>query len=131
MPPSADDQDQATAVAAQALFLLNLLLLPGLGFLLLLGLWLVRRGTAGALAQAHLAQALSGSLWAGLLLVLVNGLILLLGGYQGPQVWVVLILYFTSCHALLVLCGAMGLARALAGQCWRFPLIGRPLPLGC
>lgn len=121
----------ATAVAAESLYLANLLLAPGLAFLLLLWLWWKQRDTASPLARAHLAQTLSGSLWAGLLLLAANGLILLLGGYHGAYVWVVVITYFTVCHSVLVVFGAYGLAKAMAGQCWRFPFAGRPLPAGC
>jgi len=132
MPPSAELTEGAgVAVAAESLYLVNLLLAPGLGFVLLLALWWRARAGAPPLAAAHLAQTLSGSLWAGILLVIANGLILLLGGYQGPNVWVVVITYFTFCHSMLVLLGAYGLSKALAGQCWRFPLVGRPLPAGC
>jgi hypothetical protein len=34
------------------------------------------------------------------------------------------VLYFTTCHATLIFCGAIGLSRALAGKPFRFPLIG-------
>ena len=119
------------AVAAESLYLVNLLLAPGLGFLLLLGLWWRRRGDAPPLAAAHLSQTLAGSLWAGALLVVANGLILLLGGYRGAYTWVIVITYFTICHSALVVFGAYGLAKAMAGQCWRYPLIGSPLPADC
>jgi hypothetical protein len=33
-------------------------------------------------------------------------------------------MYFTCIHSTLVLLGAFGLAKALAGQAWRYPLIG-------
>ena len=80
---------------------------------------------------AHLAQTFFASLWAGGLLVVVNLAIVLLGGYQGVHTWVVLILYFTVCHSTLVLLGVIGLTKAMAAQCWRYPLIGRPLPTDC
>ncbi len=132
MSPSGETPAGVTlAVTAESLYLVNLLLLPGLGFLMLLALWWKRRDEAPAVARAHLDQTLRGSLWAGLLLVVANGLILLFGGYQGPAVWVVVITYFTMCHATLVVYGAYGLAKAMAGQCWRYPLIGSPLPAGC
>jgi len=132
MQASAELIDGAgTAVAAESLYLVNLLLAPGLGFLILLWLWRRERGSAPPLAAAHLAQALSGSIWAGVLLLVANGLFLLLGGYRGPNVWIVVITYFTLCHSMLVVFGAFGLAKAMAGQCWRYPLIGRPLPPGC
>ena len=120
----------ALAVTAEALYLANLLLLPGLAFLVLLWLWR-RRAEQPPLAASHLSQTVSGSLWAGVLLVVANGLIVLLGGYHGPYLWVVVILYFTVCHSTLVMFGAFGLAKAMSGLCWRYPLVGRPLPDGC
>ena len=120
-----------TATAAESLYLVNLLLAPGIGFLALLWLWQRDRDSAPPLAASHLAQTVSGSIWAGILLVIANGLILLLGGYRGPHVWTVVITYFTVCHSMLVMFGAFGLAKAMAGQCWRYPLVGRPLPPGC
>lgn len=132
--PALDDQPvpgTAMAVAAEALYLANLLLAPGLAFLVLAFLYLRFHAQVPPLADAHLSQTFFASLWAGVILVLVNGLILLLGGYTGAHTWVIVILYFVLAHAFLVLLGAMGLARALSGQCWRFPLVGRPLPPGC
>jgi hypothetical protein len=114
------------AVTAEALYLVNLLLVPGIAFVILLALYLRNNKTAPLLARCHLRQTIAASLWAGVLLVLVNGLILALGGYQAPATWVVLILYFTTCHASLVLLGVLGLAKAMAGQPYRYPLIGRP-----
>jgi len=70
---------------------------------------------------------LSASLWAGGLLLLANASILLLGGYRSPNTWMVVIIYFTTCHATLVLLGVMGLAKAMAGQCYRYPVVGRPV----
>jgi hypothetical protein len=119
------------AIAAESLYLANLLALPGVAFLVLA--WLVLRAgpQAPPLAAAHLRQTFAASLWAGGLLVAVNALILFLGGYRAGHTWVVLILYFTVCHSTLVLLGVVGLAKAMAGRCWRFPLVGRPLPAGC
>jgi uncharacterized Tic20 family protein len=132
MQPSVElTEGSATAVAAESLYLANLLILPGIGFLILLAIWWRAREQSPPLASSHLAQTVSGSIWAGILLVVANGLILLLGGYDGPNVWVVVITYFTLCHSILVMFGAFGLAKAMAGQCWRYPLVGRPLPSGC
>lgn len=114
------------AVIAETLYLVNLLLVPGVAFAVLLVLYLRRIGTAPPLARCHLRQTLFASLWAGVLLVVVNGLILALGGYDAPYTWVILVLYFTTCHTTLVLLGVLGLAKAMAGQPYRYPLIGRP-----
>lgn len=132
MQPSDDaTPGEGIATAAESLYLVNLLLAPGIGFLALLWLWRRHRKSASPLAVSHLAQTISGSIWAGILLVVTNGLILALGGYKGPHVWVVVITYFTFCHSMMVVFGAFGLAKAMAGQCWRYPLFGRALPADC
>ena len=125
------DDGQAIAVTAEALFLTNLLLLPGLAFIALAVLWFTYRGDARALVSAHVSQTFAASVWAGFLIIIANGLILLLGGYQGVAVWVMVIIYFTLVHSMLVVFGAFGLSKAMAGQCWRYPFVGRPLPPGC
>ena len=134
MPPSANEQEaepfaaavrgQRLAVAAEALYLLNLLLLPVLAFLVLA--WLFGRNvqTAPPLAACHLRQTMAASLWAGVLLVIANLIIIGLGGYDRPFTWVVGILYFTMGHTTLVVLGTVGLAKAMAGQPFRFPLVG-------
>jgi len=133
--PVSDDTNEvegvSLAVMAEALYLANLLILPGVAFLLLLLLYRLNVKELPALARAHFSQTLTASIWAGVLLLLVNLLILLLGGYQGMHTWIIVITYFTVCHATLVVFGAYGLAKAMAGQCWRYPLVGRPLPPGC
>lgn len=132
MPFSVElSEGKTTAVAAESLYLVNLLLAPGLGFIALLILWWRAHADAPPLAAAHLTQTVTASLWAGLLLIIANAIIVTVGGYHGPYTWVVAITYFTICHATLVMFGAFGLSKAIAGQCWRFPLVGRPLPTGC
>jgi hypothetical protein len=118
-------------VAAESLYLANLLLLPGLAFVALAALHLRAGNATPVLARAHLKQTFNASLWAGVLLVVVNLLLLALGGYRGPYTWLVVITYFTVCHSTLILFGMLGLAKAMAGQCYRFPVLGPPLPPGC
>ena len=115
---------QGLAVAAEALFLLNLLALPGLAFAILAGLWFRFRHEAPPLARQHLKQATYVSFWGGLLIVGLSGIILGLGGLHSAWTWVALILYFTCIHSTLVLFGMYALIRALNGQTWRYPLIG-------
>jgi uncharacterized Tic20 family protein len=38
----------------------------------------------------------------------------------------IVIIYFTTCHSTLVLLGVLGLAKAMAGQKYIYPLLGRP-----
>ena len=119
-----DKQGQSLAVTAAALFLLNLLALPGLAFLILAGLWLKVGPGAPPLARQHLKQATYVSFWGGLLIVGLSAAILLAGGLQSAWTWVVLILYFTCIHSTLILLGMIALIKAMNGQIWRYPLIG-------
>jgi hypothetical protein len=131
MPVSETEFPKGTALAvtAEALYIANLLLLPGLAFVILLVLYFRYSKSAPMIARAHLIQTMSASIWAGILLILVNVTILLHGGYEGPSTWAVVIIYFTVAHSSLVLFGMVGLSKAMAGQCWRYPFIGRPLPV--
>jgi uncharacterized membrane protein len=106
------------------LFLINLMLLPGIAFAILAGLWLKFRDSAPPLARQHLRQATLVSLWGGALIVVLGAIIILAGGLDAAWTWVVLILYFTCIHSTLILLGMYALIKAMAGQRWRFPLIG-------
>ena len=118
---------QGLAIAAEALFLLNLLALPGLAFAILAGLWFRFRRNAPPLARQHLRQAFVVSLWGGVLIVVCSAGILLAGGLHEQWTWVVLILYFTCIHSTLILLGMVALVKAMGGQAWRFPVIGPKL----
>lgn len=112
------------AVQAEALYLINLLLAPGLAFLLLLALFRRHRDSADPLVRSHVRQTFAASLLAGVLLTAVPALIALLGDLEQPGTWTGLLLYFVCCHGALVLLGVLGLARALAGKPYAYPLIG-------
>lgn len=120
----ADASGRRLAVAVESLYLANLLLAPGFAFIGLVWLWRRADVQASPLAVSHLRQTLVASLWAGALLVGLSTLILLVGGFESMWSWLAVILYFTFFHSTLVLCGMVGLARAMAGQAFRFPLIG-------
>lgn len=123
---SSDEQPgQGMATVAEVLYLLNLLLLPGIAFLVLLFVYLRYQSSAAPLAVCHLRQVFSASIWAGVMLVLVNAGIIFLGGYASPYTWIVVIIYFTTIHATLILLGTLGLAKAMAGKHYHYPLIGR------
>lgn len=122
-PPS-DEPGRHFAVIAESLYLANLLIAPGFAFLGLLWLWRRADVQALPLARQHLRQTLAASLWAGALLLGLSAIILLIGGFTSMWSWFALILYFIVFHSTLVLCGMFGLSRALAGQPYRFPLIG-------
>ncbi|MBT2970989.1 MAG: hypothetical protein B6D72_18640 [gamma proteobacterium symbiont of Ctena orbiculata] len=129
--PAEEPPGSAMAIAAESLFLANLLLIPGIAFVILALVYFKQGKSSPPLARSHLDQTFIASLWAGVLLVVVNLVILLLGGYQGAYTWMVVIIYFTVCHSSLILIGMLGLAKAMAGKCYRYPLIGKALPEGC
>lgn len=122
-PTAATPPGQPLAVAAEALFLANLLLAPGLAFAALAWLW-HRHRTAPPLAANHLRQTFWVSLWGGALLVAVSLAFVLLIGLDSAWTWTLVIIYFTCVHSTLILLGMLGLARAMAGKRFRFPLIG-------
>lgn len=122
-----DKPGQNLAVLAEALYLANLLLVPGIAFVILLWLWLRNKDSAPPLARQHLKQTTFVSLYGGTLIVALSALFLAIGGLHWEWTWVVVIMYFTCVHSTLVMFGMFGLAKALAGQVWRFPLIGPAL----
>lgn len=120
-----EESGQTLAVLAELFFLLNLAFLPVIGFIILSVLFLRYRNNAPALALCHLHQTFIASIWAGIMLVLVNILIITLGGYDSPSVWIIVILYLTSIHSVFIIFGTYGLTRAMNGQHYHYPLIGR------
>ena len=124
MPPSANDDGRVLAIAAEVFYLANITLAPVLGFVVLLVMHWRQTPQTPALARCHLRQAISGSLWAGVLLIALNAVILLLGGYRSTYTLITLVLYFFSVHSALILLGMFGLSKALAGKPFQYPLIG-------
>lgn len=123
-----NDLDQVLAITAEGLYLSNLLLLPGISFLILVWLrWHYRKET-GSLAYNHIDQTFFVSLWGGALLLIFSALFMVLGGLHSQWTWVVVILYFTCIHSTLVLLGVFGLSRAIAGREFIYPLIGPRRP---
>jgi hypothetical protein len=123
MSAGTEPPGQSLAVAAEALFLVNLMLAPGLGFLALVWLWL-RHRDGPPLARCHLDQTFFVSLWGGALLVVANAALFLIFGWDWEWTWVAVILYFTCVHSTLILLGMVGLAKAMAGKPYVYPYIG-------
>jgi uncharacterized Tic20 family protein len=113
------------AASAATLYLLNILLLPGLGFLLLLILFVMFQNHSSKLVHNHLQQALRASVYAGLMLILVGACILLFGDLAHVGTWIFFILYILCVHSVFILLGVVALTRALAGQLFFYPLFGR------
>ena len=122
------DPGRPLAVVAESLYLANLLIAPGVAFLMIAWLWLTRRTATTALGRNHLHQAFAVSLWGGALLVLVCVAVVATLGLTSAWTWTLVILYFTCIHSTLVVFGILGLSKALAGQPYVYPLIGPAIP---
>jgi len=112
------------AVLAEALFLANLMLIPVLGFVLMLVLWWKFRHSDSAIVRNHLQQTVVTSISGAAILIGVSVAIFLLGGLDNPVSWVIGVLYFLCVHAVLILLGMIGLNRAILARKWRYPLLG-------
>ncbi|MGD2161306.1 MAG: hypothetical protein PVG94_09015, partial [Gammaproteobacteria bacterium] len=90
-------------------------------------------GDAPPLAQSHLEQTIAASIGIAIVFIAFAGMIMLLRvwGLEAVAIWVIVVIVFTIIHATMVLFGVLGLARAMAGKCWRYPVFGRDLPDNC
>jgi uncharacterized membrane protein len=140
MPYSDDQNDtgnsidgQQLAILAESLYVANLLIIPFLGFIILGFVFLKKHGTAPPLAQSHLEQTIAASIGIAIMFIAFAGIIMLLRmwGLEAVGVWMIVVIVFTIIHATMVLFGVLGLARAMAGKCWRYPVFGHALPDDC
>ena len=124
---------QGLAVLAESLYVANLLILPFLAFLVLAVVFLKKHRTAPPLARSHLQQTITASIGIALMFLVCAGIIVLLKtrGLEDVGLWMIIVIVFTIIHATMVLFGVLGLAKAMAGKCWRYPVFGRPLPPDC
>lgn len=119
MSNETDLSQRRFARLAYILYLLNLSFLPGFAFVIMLILW--RLPAARPLfVNDHYQQVTYASIVAGVALVFVGLLIVLVGGLQSPWTFIILITYFTLCHALLLLLGVLGFTHANNGKAFRF-----------
>jgi hypothetical protein len=113
MTPQPARQNKA-AIVAQSLYLANLLLLPGLSFFYLL--WYAKQHlNESSIAKIHLYRAVQLSIAAGVAIILLP-LVVMIVSPEFEASLMVLILYFVTVHAGLVLIGMLNLARAMSGR---------------
>ncbi|HHJ14976.1 MAG TPA: hypothetical protein ENJ79_11510 [Gammaproteobacteria bacterium] len=117
-------RNKTVAVQAEVLYLVNLMLAPGLAFLLLALLWVAHRHDADALARQHLSQTLGVSLIGGGLILIATLVFAATGGLASGYLVMTLVLYFTFIHSSLILFGVIGLVKAMAGEAYTYPLVG-------
>ncbi|WP_206485831.1 hypothetical protein [Thalassotalea sp. G2M2-11] len=112
MDTSTEQHDKNYAIIYQSLYLANLLLLPGFCFLGLLWLFFKHKDNKGW-QRIHLYRALQLAIIAGVLLVLIP-LIVVYGSDAFEASIMVMLVYFVTIHALLVLLGMFNVSRAMA-----------------
>ncbi len=132
MPPSTEEEQLPAgcdlAIAAQAFYITNMLLAPGLGAGMLAMLYLhCARKKAPAIALNHLRQAVFATVWTGVILAVFLGLMFVTGGYPSPWFWPLMGIYFVFFHLPLSWFGVKGLSSALAGENYRYPFVGARL----
>jgi len=100
------------AIIYQSLFLMNLLLIPGLSFLALMWLLFKRRNQKGW-QRIHLYRSVQLSILAGFFIIIIP-LIVLVTTNAFEASLMVMIIYFVTMHAAFVLLGMLNLSRAMA-----------------
>ncbi|MEA2093776.1 MAG: hypothetical protein U9P11_04345 [Pseudomonadota bacterium] len=126
-----DGQD--FAVLVESLYVANLLILPVLSFIILVLLFLKKHGSLPPLANSHLEQTISAGFLTAVMLFVATLTIMMmrLVGVEDIALWLIAIILFTIVYAAMLLLGIVGLAKALSGKCWSYPVVGRKLPPGC
>ena len=95
-----DTQLKRASSAAWA-SLLNLTVLPFIGFIFLL--FIYKKISADSFDRYYALVGLKVSALAAIALVLVSVLIVAVGGYDSPLSWIYMLSYFLSVHALFIL----------------------------
>lgn len=121
---SVDPKERKVAITSQALYLLNISVLPIVAFVILMVVYSMNKAKVHGNGLLHLKQAIVGSVVAGILLVIVSVIIMLIGSFDSPYTWMVLVLYFISIHSALILYGVFAFIKALVNEPYRYPLIG-------
>jgi hypothetical protein len=116
------------AIASEAFYITNMILAPGLGFVMLLFLQMhCKTRNAPAIALNHLRQALYASYITGIVAVAFMAIIYYTGGFASPWYWHLLTAYFVLFHAPLSWFGIVGFGKALSGESYRYPMLHIPL----
>ena len=109
-----NDKQKRVSVIAQSLYLVNLLLLPGIGFLVLAYYFKQHYQKRGS-ARIHLYRAVQLSIMNGFLLAIVPLIYILLAANFSTAL--MLTLFYVVCmHTGFVMLGMLNLSRAMVGK---------------
>lgn len=112
MEPTELQLKQASQAALASL--LNLTVLPVVGFILLL--FLYKKASEETIGHYYAIVGIKTNLLAGVALIIVTGLMFLLGGFTSSWTWVFVISYFVFVHALFILFASWVLVRSWTGK---------------
>ncbi len=112
--PHLDIEQKNTAGQPAMASLLNLTLLPILGFIWLI--FIQMKSSDGSITHYHARFGIKLNIIAAFSLFLVSGLMIYFGGFNQPWTWVVVIGYFTVVHTFFILLAVWALVRAWQGQ---------------
>ena len=102
------------AIISQSLYLANLLLLPGICFLILLWFF-IRQKNQNNWGRIHLYRALQISAIGGIALAVIPLAFIFLS-HNASSSLMLMLLYFVTMHAAFVLIGMLNLSRAMANK---------------
>ena len=119
---------KATGIAGEGLFLFNLLL-PILPLVFLVFLNLKHKNTTSEFLRAHLRQPLLAGIISSSLFLLGSLFIIMTGGYKSISFELIVVLeaYTLLVVIPLIIPGLIGLLKAMSGDIYRYPLIGKIL----
>jgi len=118
------DQGKPTAAASWMLYILNLLL-PGLFFLVLLALWVLKRQEDNTFLRLHVRQAFAGALTTTVVFYLIYMAIAPVGGYRSMEGLIGLEFYYMALVPLFFIPGLLALMKVFAGKEFRYPIVGQ------
>lgn len=112
-PTTEELQIQQASNAALA-SLINLTILPGIGFIALIFIYL--KTQPGTIGRYHAVLGFKINIIAAITLFAVSALMILFGGFNSPWTWVYVISYFTLVHTLFIVLAIWALVRAWSGD---------------
>ncbi len=112
-PTTEELQIQQASNAALA-SLINLTILPGIGFIALIFIYL--KTQPGTIGRYHAVLGFKINIIAAIVLFAVSALMVLFGGFNSPWTWVYVISYFTLVHTLFIVLAIWALVRAWSGD---------------
>ena len=94
--------------------ILNLTLLPVVGFIVLLLIY--KKTEPNTIDRYHVILGIKINIIAAAVLFVVSALMILLGGFDSPWTWVYVISYFTIVHTAFIIVAVWALVRSWSGD---------------